>query len=170
MQAKTKNSPVPRAVVEAFYRALANRHMKTIAGYLDDAVTWTISGPVDILPFCGRRVGKAVVMKLLDRDIPTFLTGRRFIPNTMLVDGDSAAVLGKLMATLRDGGRVISYRIAHFIRSGTTRWSNIIRSSTASTQPNRCSAIRLTCMTTIRSTGVVWSRSSVGQTASDERD
>ena len=110
------SEPVARGVVEDFYRALANRHMKTLAGYLDDAVTWTISGPVDILPFCGRRVGKAVVMKLLDRDIPTFLTGRRFIPNTMLVDGDSAAVLGKLMATMRDGGRVISYRIAHFIR------------------------------------------------------
>ena len=58
MQAKTKNGPVPRAVVEAFYRALADRDVGTLATYLDDDVVWTISGPVDILPFCGQRVGK----------------------------------------------------------------------------------------------------------------
>ena len=38
--------------------------MDTLATYLDDEVVWTISGPVDILPFCGQRVGKDAVMKL----------------------------------------------------------------------------------------------------------
>jgi len=108
--------PVAREVVEGFYRALAVRDMATLAGYLDDDVVWTISGPVDILPFCGQRVGKTVVMTMLDRDIPALLTSRRFIANAMLVDGDRAAVLGKLTATKREGGRAISYRIAHFIR------------------------------------------------------
>jgi ketosteroid isomerase-like protein len=107
---------VPRAVVEAFYHALSIRDMGTLATFLDDQVTWTISGPVDILPFCGQRVGKDVVLKLLVRDIPTLLSGRRFVAKTMLVDGDRAAVLGKLTATKRDGGRVISYRVAHFIQ------------------------------------------------------
>ena len=79
MQAKTKNSPVPRAVVEAFYRALADRDMDTLASYLDDDVVWTISGPVDILPFCGQRVGKDGVMKLLMQDSPAFLSDRRFV-------------------------------------------------------------------------------------------
>jgi len=79
-------------------------------------VKWTISGPVDILPFCGQRVGKGVVMDLLVRDIPTLLEGRRFAAQVMLVDGDRAAVLGKLTATKRVGGRAISYRIAHFIQ------------------------------------------------------
>jgi ketosteroid isomerase-like protein len=107
---------VPRAVVEAFYHALSIRDMDRLATYLDDEVVWTISGPVDILPFCGQRVGKDVVMKLLERDIPTLLSSRRFVAKTMLVDGDRAAVLGKLAATKRDGGRAISYRIAHFIQ------------------------------------------------------
>jgi ketosteroid isomerase-like protein len=107
---------VPRAVVKAFYHALSIRDMGTLATFLDDQVTWTISGPVDILPFCGQRVGKDVVMKLLVRDIPTLLSGRRFVAKTMLVDGDRAAVLGKLTATKRDGGRAISYRVAHFIQ------------------------------------------------------
>lgn len=116
METKTKTGPVPRAVVEAFYPALANRDMGTLATFLDEQVVWTISGPVDILPFCGQRIGKAVVMKLLVRDIPTFLSDRRFVPNTMLVDGDRAAVLGRLNATKRDDGHAISYRIAHFIK------------------------------------------------------
>ena len=109
-------NPVPRAVVEAFYHALSVRDMDALARFLDDEVVWTISGPVDILPFCGRRAGKDVVMDLLERDIPTLLSGRRFFAKTMLVDGDRAAVLGKLTATKRAGGRAISYRIAHFIQ------------------------------------------------------
>ena len=116
MEAKATSSPVPRAVVEAFYHALATRDMDRLATFLDDQVKWTISGPVDILPFCGQRVGKNVVMNLLVRDIPTLLEGRRFVPQVMLVDGDRAAVLGKLTATKRAGGRAISYRIAHFIQ------------------------------------------------------
>src|SRR5690242_5773501 len=80
MEAKAMTSPVPRATVEAFYRALANRDMDTLATFLDDQVKWTISGPVDILPFCGQRVGKAVVMELLVSDIPSLLEGRRFVP------------------------------------------------------------------------------------------
>ena len=116
MQAKTKNSPVPRAVVEAFYRALADRDVGTLATYLDDDVVWTISGPVDILPFCGQRVGKDGVMKLLMQDSPAFLSDRRFVPNTMLVDGNNAAVLARLTATKREDGHAISYRIAHFIK------------------------------------------------------
>ena len=115
MQAKTKSGPVPRAVVEAFYQALADRDLTTLPRYLDDNVVWTISGPVDILPFCGQRSGKDAVMKLLKQDSPTFLSDRRFVPNMMLVDGNNAAVLARLTATKREDGHAISYRIAHFI-------------------------------------------------------
>ena len=116
MDGKAMGNSVSRAVVEAFYTALSIRDMERLAAFLDDDVVWTISGPIEILPFCGRRVGKDVVMKLLMRDIPTLFEGRRFIPQTMLVDGDRAAVLGKLAATKRAEGRAISYRIAHFIQ------------------------------------------------------
>ncbi|HZP71001.1 MAG TPA: nuclear transport factor 2 family protein [Pseudolabrys sp.] len=102
--------------MEAFYHALSTRDLDTLAGYLDDQVVWTISGPVDLLPFCGRRVGKEDVMKLLMRDSPAFLSDRRFVPITMLVDGNHAAVLGRLTATKRGDGHAISYRIAHFIK------------------------------------------------------
>src|SRR5262245_26149523 len=116
MQPETRSKPVPRAVVEAFYGALANRDMDAVATYLDDHVVWTISGPVDILPFCGERVGKDDVMRLLMEDSPAFLADRRFVPSMTLVDGDGAAVLGRLTGSKRDDGHAISYRIAHFIK------------------------------------------------------
>jgi ketosteroid isomerase-like protein len=90
--------------------------MYALAPYLDDEVVWTISGPVDILPFCGQRRGKSVVLKLLNRDIPLLLEKRRMVPHTMLIDGDRGAVVGKLTATRSDIGHAISYRIAQFIR------------------------------------------------------
>jgi len=108
--------PVPRSVVEGFYKALASSDFAALDPYLAEQVTWTISGPVDILPFCGKRSGKAVVLKLLDRDIPAFLEKRRLVPSVMLVDGDRAAVFGRLTASRGDIGRKISYRIAQFVR------------------------------------------------------
>jgi ketosteroid isomerase-like protein len=108
--------PVPRAVVEGFYEALANCDMAALAPYLDEHVVWTISGPVDILQFCGQHSGKAMVLKLLDRDIPLLLEKRRLNPESMLIDGDRVAVLGKLTAKRRDVGHAISYRIAQFVR------------------------------------------------------
>jgi len=108
--------PVSRSVVEGFYKALASCDMRALDPYLDDDVVWTISGPVDVLPFCGQRSGKTVVLKLLDRDIPALLERRRMTPNAMLIDGDRAAVFGKLTASRGDIGRKISYRIAQFVR------------------------------------------------------
>jgi ketosteroid isomerase-like protein len=108
--------PVARAVVEGFYKALAASDFTALAPFLAEDVTWTINGPVDILPFCGQRSGKAVVLTLLNRDIPAFLDKRRLVPNVTLIDGNRAALFGKLTARRRDLGHAISYRIAQFVR------------------------------------------------------
>ena len=108
--------PVARAVVEGFYKALANSDFAALAPYLADDVVWTISGPVDVLPFCGPRRGKDLVLKLLARDIPVFLAKRSLVPTVTLIDGDHAAVFGKLTASRGDINRVISYRICQFVR------------------------------------------------------
>ena len=105
--------PVPRAVVEDFYKALAICDMQALAPFIDDDVVWTISGPVDILQFCGQH---SVVLQLFDRDIPLLLEKRRLYPESMVIDGDRVAVLGKLSARRRDVGHAISYRIAQFFR------------------------------------------------------
>ena len=108
-------NPVPRAVVEAFYRAYAERNAAKVAEFLDDDVEWTISGPVDVLPFCGTRHGKAAVLDLIERLVPEVFRVYSFVPDAMLVDGDQAATLSRLSAKSGDG-RVISYRLAHFVR------------------------------------------------------
>jgi ketosteroid isomerase-like protein len=108
--------PVPRRVAEAFYRAYAARDADKVEEFLDDDVEWTISGPVDLLPFCGMRRGKAAVRDLIERQVPAIFRVFSFVPDTMLVDGDRVATLNRLSAKRSCDGRVISYRLAHFTR------------------------------------------------------
>lgn len=109
------SEPISRATVEAFYQAYAERDADKIAPFLDDDVEWSISGPVDVLPFCGTRHGKAAVLDMVVRLIPEVFRVFSFVPDAMLVDGDQAATLSRLSAKSSDG-RVISYRLAHFVR------------------------------------------------------
>jgi ketosteroid isomerase-like protein len=108
--------PVPRAVVDEFFRVFATREGKKIAPFLDDDVNWTISGPVDLLHYCGTRVGKRAVIDVIDRQVPAVFHIRGFIPDMVLVDGDMVASLSRLSAISQKDGRAISYRVAQFIR------------------------------------------------------
>jgi ketosteroid isomerase-like protein len=116
METFPMSNPVPRALVEAFYQAYAERDIKKIAAFLDDNVEWTISGPVDVLPFCGTRHGKAAVLDLIEHQVPGVFRVFSFVPDAVLIDGDKVATLNRLSARCNDDGRVISYRLAHFLR------------------------------------------------------
>lgn len=107
---------VPRSVVEAFYKAYAARNVGKIAEFLDDDVEWTISGPIDVLPFCGKHHGKAAVLDLIGRQIPEVLQVFSFVPDAILVDGDKVAMLNRQSARRANDRRVISYRVANFMR------------------------------------------------------
>lgn len=109
-------SPVPRHVVQAFYQAYASRDPARIGPFLDDEIEWMISGPVDLLKFCGQHKGKAAVVEFFARLVPEVLDIRGFEPDELLIDGDRAAALGRLIATQNGSERVISYRIGHFLR------------------------------------------------------
>ena len=108
--------PVARAVVDAFYKAYAERDIETVAQYIDDDVAWTISGPVDVLTFAGTYHGKAAVLDLMARLVPEVFQIFCFVPSTILVDDDRVASLNRLWARRTQDGRVISYRLAHFLR------------------------------------------------------
>lgn len=107
---------VPRAVVDAFFEAYAARDTARTAKFLDDDVEWTISGPVDVLPFCGTHRGKANVLDLIGRRVPAVLRVFSFVPESTLIDGDQVAMLSRLSARRSTDGRVISYRVANFFR------------------------------------------------------
>ena len=107
---------VPRSVVEAFYKVYAMRDADKIAPYLHDEVEWTISGPVDYLAFCGTHRGKAVVVDLIKRQIPLVLRTYSFVPESIVVDGDQAAMLSRQYSRRTADGHAISYRVANFMR------------------------------------------------------
>lgn len=107
---------VSRAVVEAFYKAYATHDTAGLAPLLHDDIEWTISGPVEVLAWCGKRRGKAAVIDLVDRLIPSLFRVVNLTQEAVLVDGDRAATLNRMSARRCEDGRVISYRLAHFMR------------------------------------------------------
>ena len=105
---------VPRGLVQAFYKAYAARDHDTVADFLDDDVNWTISGPVDLLRFCGTRHGKDAALDMMARVVPQVFHIFSFVHEAILIDGDRVASLNRLSASL--GERVVSYRLAHHLR------------------------------------------------------
>ncbi len=109
-------NPVPRAVVDAFYKVYAARDVEKIADFLHDDVEWAISGPVDLLPFCGTHRGKADVIDMIGCQVPMVLRTFSFVPEAIVVDGDQVATLSRQSAKLTSDGRTISYRVANIMR------------------------------------------------------
>jgi len=108
--------PVSRDTVEAFYRAYGARDIIHTAAYIADDVEWAISGPIDVLPFCGVYHGKAAVLDMMQRVVPRVFDIVKFEPSAMLIDRDRVATLNRLWAKHKGGGRILSYRLAHFMR------------------------------------------------------
>jgi ketosteroid isomerase-like protein len=100
---------VPRSVVDAFYNAYAKRDAKEVAQFLDDDVEWTVSGPIDVLSFCGTHRGKKNVVDLIDRLVPEVMRVFSFVPESILIDGDQVAMLNRQSARRADDGRVIKF-------------------------------------------------------------
>jgi ketosteroid isomerase-like protein len=109
-------SPVGRNVVDAFCTAYAKRDIRAIAPFLAEDISWTISGPVDVLPFCGTHRGKARVLDMIKRIVPQTLRTFSFVSDAVLVDGDRVAMLSRQSARRTIDDRVVSYRVANFIR------------------------------------------------------
>lgn len=110
------HTPVSRSVVDAFVKAYATRDGELVAAFLHDDVVWTISGPVDALPFCGTHRGKASVLDLIERQVPAVFRVFSFVPDSILIEDDRVAMLTRMSARHAADGRVISYRVANFFR------------------------------------------------------
>ncbi len=106
---------VTREWVEAFNEAYAGRQMDRLAPLLDDDVRWVISGPVDLMPFCGERRGKQAVLDMVARVAPQQFAVVSFAPELVLIDGDRASTLCRASGERADG-RTIGWRVAQFMR------------------------------------------------------
>lgn len=107
---------VSREILEAFYKAYFYHDAGKVAELLHDDVCWTISGPVDVLSYCGTRRGKAAVLDLIERVVPNIFRVFGFVQESTLIDGDQVATLNRISGRRCADGRVISYRLAHFMR------------------------------------------------------
>jgi ketosteroid isomerase-like protein len=105
-----------REYIESFRQARRSRNPKLIEPFLDDNVDWLLTGPVELLCFCGQRHGKAEVLDGLTRQHPSVLSGFDVELHTMLIDGDRVASLSRLTGIQRSTGRTISYHQAQFMR------------------------------------------------------
>jgi ketosteroid isomerase-like protein len=103
-----------RPLVEAFYRAFAMHDPARLAPFLHDSVVWIVVGPVDLLPTCGERRGKAAVLELFGTIGPQLFKITNFEPEILIVDKDRSATLARVTG-IKDG-RVISYRVTQFLR------------------------------------------------------
>ncbi len=107
---------VDPARVEAYFDAFASRNAEAFGTFLHDDVVWTISGPVDLIPYCGTHRGKAVVMDIMARRARLVLRNVRLVRERFLIDGNRAAALTRMTAELVADGRTVSYRVANFFR------------------------------------------------------
>ena len=104
-----------RPIVEAFYRATAERNAEAALSFIDDNVDWLVQGPVDVFAFFGQRYGRAAVREGY-AEIARRLDVTSFRVETLLVEGDRAAVMIRYSAIVRATGKVMSIRIAQFSR------------------------------------------------------
>jgi len=116
MGTRPMTNSVTREQVAAFYEAYASQDTGKLSALLDDDVEWIISGPVDVLSFCGTHRGKAAVIELTDRLVPSIYRVAHFQQDSVVLDGDRAATLNRMSGRRCADGRVISYRLAHFMR------------------------------------------------------
>jgi ketosteroid isomerase-like protein len=107
---------VSRDVVDEFYRAYVSRDPQRIGATLDDDVEWHVAGPAEVMQVCGYWRGKAAVIDRFARVVPQVIEYRGLDIESLLVDGDSSAIFGRVHCVQRATGRLISHRVAHVVR------------------------------------------------------
>lgn len=107
---------VPRTAVETFYEAYISRDPERIGACLDDNVEWHVGGPVEVMQVCGSWRGKAAVIERFRSLVPRVVKFNKLEIESLLVDGDSSAMFGRISAIHRDSGRVICHRVAQVAR------------------------------------------------------
>ncbi len=107
---------ITRELIDEFRRVRLTRDPRQIEPFLSDDVDWLVSGPVELMHFCGHRRGKAEVIDCIIREQPAVLNVLKIEIAATLIDRYRTATFGRLTAILPDTGRTISYHQAQFMR------------------------------------------------------
>ena len=114
---------VTAELVREFFAARVSGDLERIAPLIDDDIEWSISGPIDILPYAGQRSGKRAVLDTIAQGPKIFKITDVQI-HDIVVDGDKAIVSTRLSGVHRPDGRRISYNGAQLL---TYRDGKIVR-------------------------------------------
>jgi ketosteroid isomerase-like protein len=107
---------VSHELVHAFFQARLSYDPAKIAAVLDDDIEWSMSGPVDLLRYAGQRRGKqAVIDTLITQGLHTFKLDDLTIDD-IVVEGNTAITLTRVIAVQANTGRKISYSCAQLLR------------------------------------------------------
>jgi ketosteroid isomerase-like protein len=109
------SEPVSRTTVEAFYQAYSSRDPERIGAMVDDNVEWYVGGPADVMVVCGSWRGKKAVIDRF-RQVPKVIQFRTLEIESLLVDGDTSAMFGRVSSIHRASGRLICHRASHLVR------------------------------------------------------
>lgn len=107
---------VPRDVVDAFYRAYISRDAQQIGALIDDDVEWIVAGPIEVMQVCGYWRGKAAVIHRFADQMPKVIHFRHLEIESLLVDGNSSAMFGRISCVHIASGRSICHRVSHLVR------------------------------------------------------
>ncbi len=104
-----------RAIVQDMYDAYVRGDFDRIAARFDENIDWVIHAPRAIFPFAGRRRGRAAVLESLGQIAADYEIDQ-YRPQSMIVDGDRAAVISDVVFVQRGSERRLNFRIVDLIK------------------------------------------------------
>jgi ketosteroid isomerase-like protein len=103
------------ALVRELYDAYERREFDRVAALLHDDIDWIIYAPIDLFPFAGQRKGRAAVLEALG-EIAAQYQLERYLPQTVIVEDDRAAVVSDVSFLQRSSNRTIRFHLVNFLR------------------------------------------------------
>lgn len=113
-----------RAVVEEFFRrAGSGASPEHMAEMVSDDVDWFVAGDTSVVPWIGRKTGRAGVAEFY-RQLRSLVTSERFDVSEVVVQDDRAIALGYLESRVKSTGKLIR---SEFAFDFTIRAGRIVR-------------------------------------------
>jgi ketosteroid isomerase-like protein len=103
-----------RTLVHELYDAYERHEFNRVAALLHDDIDWIIHAPINLFPFAGQRKGRAAVLETLGA-IAVQYQLERYRPQTIIVEGDRAAVVSDVSFLQRSSNRTIRFHLVNFL-------------------------------------------------------
>jgi ketosteroid isomerase-like protein len=107
---------ISRELAKEYISACLSRDPVRLSHCLDDDVTWTLTGPIDLMPFCGQHRGKRDAINTIVRLVPTLIRLTGMEVEELLAEDDRVATFLRLSAVHVVTGRTVCFRSAQFLR------------------------------------------------------